>query len=111
MKRVAWQEITLKSAVGEIGLSYSQTSSCGALFEERGRRGLISKKRGRVSPNRLDPLLQNKVLALIRERYSDYGPTLISEKLIENHQLILPKESIRKWMITAGLWKPKRKIV
>jgi hypothetical protein len=43
-------------------------------------------------------------LALIRERYSDFGPTLAAEKLAELHQVRLSRETVRFWMKAEGLW-------
>ena len=46
-------------------------------------------------------------VAIITERYADFGPTLATEKLAELHELHVSKETVRKWMIEAGLWKTK----
>jgi hypothetical protein len=45
---------------------------------------------------------------IIRERYPDFGPTLAAEKLAELHDIHLARETVRQWMITAGLWKDRR---
>lgn len=42
------------------------------------------------------------------ERYPDFGPTLAREKLEEVYGLVLGKETIRRLMIKAGLWIPRR---
>jgi hypothetical protein len=47
-------------------------------------------------------------LAAFRERYSDFGPTLAAEKLAELHGIHLARETVRQWMIAAGLWKDRR---
>ncbi|AXJ96529.1 ISNCY family transposase [Sphingomonas sp. FARSPH] len=44
------------------------------------------------------------VLNIIREEYADYGPQLIKENLEENHDIRLARETIRRWMLEAGLW-------
>src|SRR5215469_15284435 len=41
---------------------------------------------------------------MVRERYADFGPTLAAEKLSEVHGLDLGVETLRQWMIGAGLW-------
>jgi hypothetical protein len=46
-------------------------------------------------------------LALVRERYADFGPTLAAEKLAEVHDLRLGRETVRRWMAAAGLWAPR----
>jgi hypothetical protein len=38
-----------------------------------------------------------------RDRYADFGPTLAAEKLSELHGLDLGVETLRQWMIEAGL--------
>src|SRR4029077_3312987 len=35
-------------------------------------------------------------------------PTLAAEKLAELHDIHLARETVRQWMITAGLWKDRR---
>jgi len=47
-----------------------------------------------------------KVLTLLRENYSDFGPTLATEKLSERHQISISVETVRHWMIADGLWVP-----
>ena len=38
----------------------------------------------------------------------DLRPTLADEKLTELHTYHLARETVRQWMITAGLWKDRR---
>jgi endonuclease YncB( thermonuclease family) len=40
---------------------------------------------------------------MIREWYWDFGPTLVAEKLREVHEITLGRETLRLWMIEAGL--------
>jgi hypothetical protein len=49
-----------------------------------------------------------EVLGIIRERYPDFGPTLAAEKLAELHGIHLGRETLRQWMVAAGLWKDRR---
>jgi len=53
-------------------------------------------------------VFKEEVLSIIKERYFDYGPTLVQEKLEEKHNLRLAKETIRQLMIKDGLWKDKK---
>ena len=45
---------------------------------------------------------------IIRECYADFGPTLAGEKLADLHGIRLARETIRQWMMVAGLWKDRR---
>ncbi|KAG0008613.1 hypothetical protein BGZ81_003984, partial [Podila clonocystis] len=77
-------------------------------YRTEGAAGLISKRNGRPSNNQLPEGVMHHALGLIRERYADFGPTLACEKLQECHGVMVSKETIRRLMITAGLWVPRR---
>lgn len=78
-------------------------------YKEEGPSGLISKKRGKPSNRRIPDKLKAKILDLIKKQYSDFGPTLISEKLLENHHIKISAETVRQWMLQKELWKEKRR--
>ena len=44
---------------------------------------------------------------MIRDQYPDFGPTLAAEKLLESHGVAIGVETLRRWMIEAGLWTPR----
>jgi hypothetical protein len=77
-------------------------------YREKGAEGLISKRRGKPSNNRLKAETKQKAADLIRERYQGFGPTLAHEKLTEVHAVKISLESLRQLMITEKLWKPRR---
>lgn len=77
-------------------------------YSSEGAGGLISKKRGQPSNHQLATGVGNLALSIIRERYADFGPTLVCEKLHEYHQLNLSKETVRQLMTDVGLWIPRR---
>lgn len=72
-----------------------------------GPEGLVSWKRGRPSNRAFKGDLRANILALVREHYLDFGPTLATEYLTERHQITISHETLRKWMIAAGLWKDR----
>ncbi len=78
-------------------------------YRQKGEPGLISKRRGQPSNNRMKAESKQAALDLLHSRYADFGPTLAHEKLGEVHQLELGQESVRQLMIAEGLWKPSRK--
>lgn len=78
------------------------------VYQAEGPKGLVSKKRGRVSNQRLPDKVKAKVLKLLFKHYRDYGPTLAQEKLEEKHGIKLSVESLRQWMIEAHLWTAKK---
>jgi hypothetical protein len=69
---------------------------------------LASQRRGKPSNHQLPAGLEQRAVRLIRERYPDFGPTLAREKLAECHGLRLAKETVRRLMVDAGLWVPRK---
>src|ERR1700687_3265994 len=55
----------------------------------------ISRKRGGPSIRALGALFRETVLAIVRERYADFGPTLAAEKLSELQGLDLGVAGLR----------------
>jgi transposase len=108
MQRLKEKRLTQKEAAGMLGISTRQVKRLWRAYRKRGAPGLVSKRRGKPSNNRLDAGVAQQALDLIKERYADFGPTLAHEKLTEVHQLKLSRESVRRIMIEEGVWKPKR---
>jgi hypothetical protein len=77
-------------------------------YREHKEKGLISKRRGRPSNNRLKAETKQEAIDLLHSRYHDFGPTLAYEKLTEVHDLTLSVESVRQIMIAEELWKPRK---
>lgn len=95
-------------AAQRLELTTRQIRRLVARLREHGPEGLVSRKRSRPSNNRLDARTADRTLSIVRERYADFGPTLACEKLRECHGIRLAKETLRKLMVEAGLWVPRR---
>jgi hypothetical protein len=52
--------------------------------------------------------LVRRALSLYAEKYDDFGPTLAGEKLVEREEVKIGVSVLRRALIAAGLWKPKR---
>ncbi len=94
-------------AAARLGLSVRQVERLVMRLRERGPAGIGSGRRGIPGNRRLDADVAARVLAIVRERYSDFGPTLAREKLEECHGIRLCKETVRHLMTDAGLWVPR----
>jgi hypothetical protein len=106
--------LTSETAAQLLRLGRRQVFRLLRAYRTEGPTGLISKRRGRRSNRRKPEAFRRAVLALIREWYWDFGPTLAAEKLREVHGIALGRETLRLWMIEAGLWldrKQRRKRV
>src|ERR687886_1623581 len=106
LARVDRGELSAAGAASLLGLSARQVFRLLARFRAEGASGLASRRRGRPSNRRLPAAVREAALAVVRERYADFGPTLAAEKLEEVHDLRLGRETVRRWMAAAGLWVP-----
>ena len=100
--------LTMQAAAQLLGLERRQVFRLLRAYRTEGATGLISKRRGRRSNRRKPEALRRAVLAIIREWYWDFGPTLAAEKLREVHGIALGRETLRLWMIEAGLWRDRK---
>ena len=108
MKRLEEKRMKQREAAEMLAISERHVRRLYRAYKTGGSEGLISKRRGRASNNRLAPEVAAKARDLIYEHYPDFGPTLAHEKLIEMHGLKISRESVRGLMIAEGLWKPKK---
>lgn len=69
---------------------------------------VIHGLRGRSSNRRIAVETQQKAIALVRTEYRDFGPTLAAEYLEDQHGIQVSRETLRKWMRRAGLWRVRR---
>jgi transposase len=102
------RRLTTAAAAQLLGVGRRQVFRLLKAYRSEGAPGLISKRRGRRSNRRKPEELRTKALAIMRDRYWDFGPTLAAEKLREVHAITLGRETLRLWMIEAGLWADRR---
>ncbi|CAG9171312.1 Transposase [Cupriavidus respiraculi] len=95
-------------AAERLGITARQIRRLVLRWQEHGASGLISRKRGRAGNRQLPPGLEARVRGLIRDAYADFGPTLACEKLRERHGVELSKACVRRIMIDAGFWVPRK---
>jgi hypothetical protein len=80
-------------------------------LDEEGDGGILHRLRGRASNRRIAEKTRQRAVHLVRARYGDFGPTLASEYLAERDGVVVSKETLRQWMMAAGVWKRKKRRV
>lgn len=96
--------ISQRQAAGMLGLTDRQVRRLQRAYEAEGASALVSKKRGRPSNRRLGEPVKQAILTRVRERYAGFGPSLAAEYLRQDGHVV-SKETVRSWMVQAGLWK------
>ena len=100
--------LRVADACALIGLRRRQVFRLLRGLQQDGAASLLSKRRGKPSNHRLPAEVRTLALAIVRERYSDFGPTLAAEKLAAHHGCSVSRETLRGWMIADGLWCDRR---
>ncbi len=118
LARVVAGEYRVTEAATRLGMSYRQTSRLVARYRARGPAGLVHGNVGRRS-NRARPEAERaQVLALVEAHYGGgaargpgqrFGPTLAAEALQAEHEVTADAETLRRWMLGAGLWSRARR--
>lgn len=107
IKALVDRRIKPAGAALQLGLTTRQVQRLANRFRDTGPAGLVSAQRGKASNRQLKPGLAQQALQLIRDHYSDFPPTFACEKLAKCHDVTLSKETVRRLMIEAGLWRPR----
>jgi hypothetical protein len=112
--RVKAGELTQVAAAELLGLSYRQVKRQYVRYRSAGAKGLVHGNVGRS--NRARPAgFRKKALAIVGREYgateagAGFGPTLAAEHLAADHGLSIAPETLRRWMIGAGLWSRQRR--
>jgi hypothetical protein len=87
------RRLTTEAVAQLLGLERRQVFRLLKAYRTDGATGLISKQRGRPSNRRKPEALRRAALAIIRQWYWDFGPTLAAEKLREVHGITLGRET------------------
>lgn len=108
LSKVMAGRMTTVSAAYVLDLSERQIRRLMERMRTGGAASIRHKAIGRPSKNRISDGVRDYALALVRERYADFGPTLATEKLGERDGLHVSRETVRDWMVDAGLWLSRK---
>jgi transposase len=111
--RVAAGTLKLGSAATLMDVSYRQATRLYRRYRQHGAAGLKHQSAGRPSNRATVAAVRDRVLALVREKYGGrvderFGPTLAAEHLASEDGVTVDHETLRRWMLAAGLWSRAR---
>jgi transposase len=104
LARLDGGRLTTAAAADLMRLTPRQTHRLLKRYRNGGAASIANRRRGRPSNNHLSDVVRDHAIALVREHYADFGPTLAAEKLGERHDVRVSRETLRGWMRQAGLW-------
>ncbi len=114
LARVKSGALRVKDAAALLGLSYRQAKRLWKRYRQEGAAGMKHGSAGRHSNRAYAASLRREVLERVRNKYSGevgerFGPTLAAEHLVSEDGLQVDAETLRRWMLAAGLWTRERR--
>src|SRR6202158_5335381 len=107
LARLDSDRLTARAAAERMAITPRQMYRLLRRYRDGGALAIANQRRGRPSNNRLPDVVRDHAVALVRERYADFGPTFAAEKLAERHDLKVSRETLRSGMRKAGIWMPR----
>jgi len=113
LHEVKQRHITQKQAAAELGLSVRWVRKLLVGWRARGDSALRHGLRGRPSNRKTPEGVKRRAVELYQEKkhaklWHDYGPTLAAEELAEQHGIAISRETLRRWLIEAKLWRRRQ---
>ena len=108
LKRVRDGLLTQREAAEQMGVTDRWVRSLVADLKQRGDTIVLHGLSGRESNRRIGAEVRDKALEILRQPdWHDFGPTFAAEQLAKRYEIAVSKETLRGWMITAGMWKSR----
>lgn len=109
LKEAKKKLITQREAAERLEVSVRHVKRLIHALKKRGDKAVIHGLTGKPSKRRIDKSVEREAVKILSaDVYKGFGPTLAAEYLNEKHGIEASKETVRKWMIGAKLWKGKR---
>lgn len=102
-------DLTNQEAANKLGLKIRRIQYLKRQVEASGEAGVIHGLKQKQSRRKTDTKQEKKVVTFLKKKdHHDFGPTFAMEKLEEQAGIILDVGTVRRIMVDAGLWQPKR---
>jgi transposase len=103
MSLLKGRKITQEMASKQLKISVRQVRRVYKRYETYGALGLISRKRGQTSNNRLPMDWREKIVEVLKNDYIGFGPTFATEKLKEKQGIKIEPVPFRKRTVNIGI--------
>ncbi|MCX5792597.1 MAG: ISNCY family transposase [Elusimicrobia bacterium] len=100
-------KLTWPQAAESLSISERQVGRLCSKVRKEGNRGIIHGLKGLPSNNKLAEAVTRKAISLVTQHFADFGPTLANEHLLDDYEVRVSTNTLRKLMIGAGLYDPK----
>ncbi len=108
LKRAKDKVISQRKAAQNMGVSDRWVRKLLQRMKSEGDGGVVHRLRGRASNRKIAASVQAQAIQILKQpEWHDFGPTFASEQLAKRHQIEVSDETLRRWMIAAGLWQSR----
>lgn len=104
IQMVLAKRLSVTKAADQVGIGRQRMSQLVNAYRRDGASALASRKRSKPANNKYPDELRERSCELVRQHYEDFGPTLAAEYLEERHDIVVSRETLRKWMVDDGIW-------
>ena len=108
LKQARSRQITQGQAAAQMEVSERWVRKLLRRMKKEGDRVVVHGLRGRPGNRQIAEPVRARAVGLVKREYRDFGPTLASEYLAERHGIEASRETVRCWMLAAGLWRKRR---
>ena len=109
LAQVRDKRLTQQKAAEKLNITLRHLERLFQAFRKHGPQALASKKRGKISNNKMAESLRDTIKEIVTmKRYEGFRPTLMCEKLEELHSIKTSKETTRQIMTECGVWWPRK---
>jgi transposase len=77
-------------------------------YRTEGAPAIRHRARGKSPNNKIHKAKRDYAVALVKENYAYFGPTLAAEMLVGHRGFKISRETLRKWMADDGLWLSRK---
>jgi len=114
LSRVKAGTLSVGSAATLLAVSYRHAKRLVRRYRAEGAKGLKHRSAGGASNHARPAAERERILALVRAKYSGpvgvrFGPTLAAEHLSNEDGVTVHHDTLRRWMLAAGLWSRARR--
>jgi biotin operon repressor len=109
LKKAKKKLITQKQAAEELGITERHVRRLLRELKRRGDKVVAHALRGLRSNRKFSADTEREAVAILSQPvYRGFGPTLAAEYLAKKHKIYVSRETVRKWMIEAKLWRARK---
>jgi transposase len=108
LKRARDRKMTQREAAERMGVSERWVRKLLRRMKREGDRVVVHGLQGRASNRKIAAKTQGRALEVLQQpEWHDFGPTFAAEQLAQRHVINVSDETLRQWMIGAGVWKSR----